>query len=47
LCGKVSERLIHHCLDDKYKQKQRLEFAGKQKELHSTGDLSAIVLQVI
>jgi pimeloyl-ACP methyl ester carboxylesterase len=43
LRGKVSERLIHHCFDDKYKQKQRLENARKQKKLHSTGDLAAIV----
>jgi hypothetical protein len=44
LRGKVSERLIHDCLDEKYKQKHRVENARKQKRKHqSTEDLAALV----
>ncbi|MGA7043859.1 MAG: hypothetical protein WBY71_09345, partial [Nitrososphaeraceae archaeon] len=31
LHGKVSERFIHECLDEKYKQQHRIENAKKQK----------------
>jgi hypothetical protein len=34
LRGKVSERTIHKCLDEKYKQQYRIENARKQKERH-------------
>ena len=45
LRGKVSERLIHDCLDEKYKEKHRVENARKQKTKHqSTEDLAALVL---
>jgi hypothetical protein len=30
--GKVSERFIHNCLDEKYKQKSQVENARKQKK---------------
>jgi hypothetical protein len=32
LRGKVSERFIHNCLDEKYKQKSQVENARKQKK---------------
>ncbi|MFY9872841.1 MAG: hypothetical protein WAK17_24285 [Candidatus Nitrosopolaris sp.] len=32
--GKVSERLIHDCLDEKYKEKYRVENARKRKRKH-------------
>jgi hypothetical protein len=32
LRGRVSERMIHDCLDEKYKQKHRVENARKQKK---------------
>ena len=34
LCGRVSERFIRECLDDKYKQQIRAENAKKQKILY-------------
>jgi hypothetical protein len=42
LRGKVSERLIRGCLDEKYKDNRRVENARKQKKKHqSTDDLAA------
>jgi hypothetical protein len=42
LHSKVSERLIRDCLDEKYKEKRRVENAKKQKKKHeSTEDLAA------
>jgi hypothetical protein len=38
---KVSERLIHDCLDEKYKQKHRVENAKKQKRREIPEDLAA------
>ena len=35
LRGKVSERFIHNCLEEKYKQKRRVENARKQKKQES------------
>ena len=32
LRGQVSERFIHECLDEKYKQKVRVDNARKQKQ---------------
>ena len=32
LCGRISESFIHQCLDDKYKQKHRVENAKKTKK---------------
>ena len=44
LRGKVSERLIHDCLDEEYKEKHRVNNARKQKRKHqSTEDLAALV----
>jgi myosin heavy subunit len=40
---KVSERLIHDCLDEKYKQKHRVENARKQRKNQSAEDLAAMV----
>ena len=42
---KVSERLIHDCLDEKYKEKHSVENARKRRKHHqSTEDLAALVL---
>ncbi|MFZ0513106.1 MAG: hypothetical protein WAM14_15965 [Candidatus Nitrosopolaris sp.] len=46
LRGKVSERLIHDCLDEKYKEKHRVENARKQRKHQSTEDLAALVLKI-
>ena len=43
LYGKVSERLIRHCLDEKYKETHRVENARKQKPHENTKNLAAIV----
>jgi hypothetical protein len=32
LRGRVSERFIHNCLEEKYKQKRQVENARKQKK---------------
>ncbi|MFZ0513956.1 MAG: hypothetical protein WAM14_20280 [Candidatus Nitrosopolaris sp.] len=39
LWGKISERLIHDCLDEKYKEKHRVE----DRKHQSTEDLAALV----
>jgi len=45
LRNKVSERLIHSCLDEKYKQKRRVENARKRKSKHQiTEHLAATLL---
>jgi hypothetical protein len=41
LHGRVSERLIHDCLDEKYKKKHRIENARKQKKMQEQ-DLAAL-----
>lgn len=41
LHDKVSQRLIHDCLDEKYKKKHRVENARKQKKEHER-DLAAL-----
>ena len=43
LRGKVSERFIHNCLDEKYKQKSQVENARRQKkETVDVGNLAVI-----
>jgi hypothetical protein len=45
LCGRVSERFIRECLEDKYKQQSRANNAKKQKEVYayeSYDDLAAV-----
>jgi hypothetical protein len=37
LRGRVSERFIHNCLDEKYKQKSQVENARKQKKKNQEG----------
>jgi hypothetical protein len=45
LHGKVSERLVDGCLDEKYKQKHRVENARKRKKKHQhTENLAALIL---
>jgi hypothetical protein len=41
LHGRVSQRLIHDCLDEKYKKKHRIENARKQKK-NQEQDLAAL-----
>jgi hypothetical protein len=43
LHGKVSERLIRDCLEEKYKEKRRVENAKKQKRKHQSTELAATV----
>ena len=43
LHGKVSERLIHRCLDEKYKETHRVKNPRKQKRHEDTEDLAAPV----
>jgi len=43
LHGKVSERLIRRCLDEKYKETHRVKNARKQKPDENTKDLAATV----
>jgi hypothetical protein len=38
LCGKVSERFIRECLDDKYKKQHRMQNARKQKKTEEHKD---------
>ncbi len=42
LLGRVSERFIRECLDEKYKQKPRIENARKQKKQHYLEDKEGI-----
>src|SRR5215472_5692083 len=43
LHGKVSEKLIRRCLDEKYKETHRVKNARKQKPHENTKDLAATV----
>jgi hypothetical protein len=44
LRGKVSERFIHNCLEEKYKQKRRVENARKQKKQESVEEENLAVI---
>jgi hypothetical protein len=42
LRGQISERFIHECLPEKYKQKSRVEHARKQKKNQAIDKLAAV-----
>ena len=44
LRGKVSERFIHNCLDEKYKQKSQVENARKQKKKKEEVDVENLAV---